>query len=197
MVLQIDSAPVSPRPQTWVSRHLLDRIPDAQLHQRRGDSSSCRSDDRAVRLLRSSVMAAVTCTVDAKDRPVYIDLRRLVNGAVVWCDTGLRRERMRAKRPERPALSGQRPPLLARAMRAQVKLAYPVYPVRRADRGPAPITCLIHLVGHSLDGGVCIRVVEGGEHLVRSDGQLERSNPPGSGESDPHRMLPSVSCRPA
>jgi hypothetical protein len=55
---------------------------------------------------------------------------------------------MHVKRPEGPALSGQRPPLPARAMSAQVKLAspvYPVYPVRRADRGPAPITRLIHL----------------------------------------------------
>jgi len=55
---------------------------------------------------------------------------------------------MHAKRPEGPALSGQRPPLPARAMSAQVKLASPVYPiysVRRADRGPAPITRLIHL----------------------------------------------------
>jgi len=55
---------------------------------------------------------------------------------------------MHAKRPEGPALSGQRPPLPARAMPAQVKPASPVdpiYPVRRADRGPAPITCLIHL----------------------------------------------------
>jgi hypothetical protein len=55
---------------------------------------------------------------------------------------------MQAKRPEGPALSGQRPPLPAPAMPAQVKLASPVdpvYPVRRADRGPAPITCLIHL----------------------------------------------------
>ena len=55
---------------------------------------------------------------------------------------------MHAKRPEGPALSGQRPPLPTRAMSAQVKLAspvHPVYSVRRADRGPAPITCLIHL----------------------------------------------------
>jgi hypothetical protein len=55
---------------------------------------------------------------------------------------------MHAKRPEGPALSGQRPPLPPRAMSAQVKLAspvYPVYPVRRADRGAAPITRLIHL----------------------------------------------------
>jgi hypothetical protein len=80
----------------------------------------------------------------------YSELRGIVNGAVVWCGTGLRRERIRAKRPERPALSGQRPSLPARAMRAQVKLAHPVYSVRRADRGPAPITRLTHLVGHSL-----------------------------------------------
>jgi hypothetical protein len=55
---------------------------------------------------------------------------------------------MYAKRPEGPALSGQRPPLPARAMSAQVKLADPVYPiylVRRADRGPTPITRLVHL----------------------------------------------------
>jgi hypothetical protein len=55
---------------------------------------------------------------------------------------------MHAKRPEGPALSGQRPPLPARAMPAQVELARPVdpvYPVRRAGRWPAPITCLIHL----------------------------------------------------
>jgi hypothetical protein len=55
---------------------------------------------------------------------------------------------MHAKRPEGPALSGQRPPLPARAMPAQVKPASPadpVYPVRRTDRGPAPITGLIHL----------------------------------------------------
>jgi hypothetical protein len=55
---------------------------------------------------------------------------------------------MQAERPEGPALSRQRPPLPARAMPAQVKLASPVdpvYPVRRAGRGPAPITCLIHL----------------------------------------------------
>jgi hypothetical protein len=45
-------------------------------------------------------------------------------------------------------------------MRAQVKLAHPVYSVRHADRGPAPITRLIHLVGHSLDGGGRIGVVE-------------------------------------
>ena len=58
------------------------------------------------------------------------------------------RVRMHTKRPEGPALSGQRPPLPARAMPAQVELASPVdpvYPVCRAGHGPAPITCLIHL----------------------------------------------------
>jgi hypothetical protein len=53
---------------------------------------------------------------------------------------------MPAKRPEGPALCGQRPPVLARAVSAQVKLANPVYSVRCADRGPAPITCLVHLL---------------------------------------------------
>ena len=52
---------------------------------------------------------------------------------------------MHAKRPEGPALSRQRPPMPARAMPAQVKLAHPVYAVPRADRGPTPITGLIHL----------------------------------------------------
>ena len=94
---------------------------------------------------------------------MYIGLRRVVNGGIVWFGTGLRRERIRAERLERPALSGQRPPLPARAMRAQVELAHPVYSVRRADRGPAPITRFIHLAGHFLDGGLRIRVVEGGE----------------------------------
>src|SRR5262249_11914079 len=50
------------------------------------------------------------------------------------------------ERPEGPALSGQRPPVLARAASAQVKLANPVYSVRRADRRPAPITSLVHLL---------------------------------------------------
>src|SRR5690242_16667256 len=53
---------------------------------------------------------------------------------------------MHAKRPEGPALSGQRPPVLARAASAQVKLTNPVDSVRCADRGPAPITCLVHLL---------------------------------------------------
>jgi hypothetical protein len=53
---------------------------------------------------------------------------------------------MPAKRPEGPALSGQRPPVLARTASAQVKLTNPVDSVRRADRGPAPITCLVHLL---------------------------------------------------
>ena len=41
-------------------------------------------------------------------------------------------------------------------MSAQVKLAspvYPVYSVRRADRGPAPITRLIHLPSPALVSG--------------------------------------------
>ena len=37
----------------------------------------------------------------------------------------------------------------------------------------APVEVL--LVGHSLGGGVRVGVVEGGERLVSSDGQLERS----------------------
>jgi hypothetical protein len=80
-------------------------------------------------------------------------LRRIVD----WAVACLRRQRMNAKRPEGPALSGQRPPLPARAMSAQVKLTspvYPVYSVHRADRGPAPITRLIHL----LPPAVCCRV---------------------------------------
>jgi hypothetical protein len=52
---------------------------------------------------------------------------------------------MHAKRPEDPAPDGQRPPQPARALPAQVKLAGPFYPVRRADRRPAPITRLSHL----------------------------------------------------
>jgi hypothetical protein len=124
---------------------------------------------------------------------VYIDLRRIVNGAEVWCGTGLRRKRMRAKRPERPALSGQRPPLLARAMRAQVKFAHPVYSVRRADRGSAPITRLIHLVGHSLDGGVPIGVVEGDERLVSSDGPARTKRPDAASVTETV-SLPFVRC---
>ena len=52
---------------------------------------------------------------------------------------------MHAKRPEDPAPDGQRPPQPARALPAQVKLAGPFYPVRRAYRRPAPITRLSHL----------------------------------------------------
>jgi len=52
---------------------------------------------------------------------------------------------MHAKRPEDPAPDGQRPPQPARALPAQVKLAGPFYPVRRADRRPAPVTRLSHL----------------------------------------------------
>jgi hypothetical protein len=40
-------------------------------------------------------------------------------------------------------------------------------------RPGSPVEVL--LVGHSLGGGVCVGVVEGGERLVSSDGQLERS----------------------
>src|SRR5438876_7054499 len=40
-------------------------------------------------------------------------------------------------------------------------------------RSGSPVEVL--LVGHSLDGGVRVGVVEGGECLVSSDGQLERS----------------------
>ena len=83
-----------------------------------------------------------------RDHVLRQRLRRLLDRAVARRGTGLRCQGMHAKRPEGPALSGQRPPLPARAMSAQVKLAspvYPVYPVRRADRGPAPITRLIHL----------------------------------------------------
>ena len=68
-------------------------------------------------------------------------LRRIVDRGV----GRLRRKRMHAERPEGPALSGQRPPLLARAMSAQVKFADPGYSVRGADRGSAPITRLSHL----------------------------------------------------
>ena len=77
----------------------------------------------------------------------FLRLRRILDRAVA-CGTGLRREGMHAKRPEGPALSRQCPPLSARALPAQVKLAnpvYPVYPVPCADRRPAPITRLIHL----------------------------------------------------
>jgi hypothetical protein len=52
---------------------------------------------------------------------------------------------MHAKTPEDPAPDGQRPPQPARALPAQVKLAGPFYPVRRADRRPAPVTRLSHL----------------------------------------------------
>ena len=72
-------------------------------------------------------------------------LRRIADRAVACCGTGLRRERVHAQRPEGPALSGQRPPMPARALSAQVQLAHPVDPVRRAGRGSAPITGLIHL----------------------------------------------------
>jgi AcrR family transcriptional regulator len=72
-------------------------------------------------------------------------LCRIADRAVACCGAGLRREHVHAEGPEGPALSGQRPPLPARPLSAQVQLANPVYLVRRADRGSAPITRLIHL----------------------------------------------------
>ena len=72
-------------------------------------------------------------------------LRRIAERAVACCGAGLRRERVHARRPEGPALGGQRRPLPARALSAQVQLARPVDPVCRAGRGSAPITGLIHL----------------------------------------------------
>jgi hypothetical protein len=85
---------------------------------------------------------------------------------------------MHAKRPEGPALSGQRPPLPARAMPAQVKLASPVYPVdpvRRTDRGPAPITRLIHLPPPAIRSRV-----QGPPQLHRTDCSSRQSAfPPG------------------
>jgi hypothetical protein len=73
-------------------------------------------------------------------------LRRIVERPnVVSRGTSLRRECMHAKRPDGPALSGERRPLLARAVSAQVKLADPDHAVRRPDRGSAPITRLVHL----------------------------------------------------
>jgi hypothetical protein len=71
-------------------------------------------------------------------------LRRLAERTVASFGTGLRCDRMHAKRPEDPALSGQRPPVPARAVFAQVELANPVGSVRSADRGSASITRLIH-----------------------------------------------------
>ena len=58
--------------------------------------------------------------------------------------TGLRRERMRAQRRDGPALGGERGPLPAGAVGAQVELAEPVHAVRRTGRGSAPITRLVH-----------------------------------------------------
>jgi len=72
-------------------------------------------------------------------------LRRIAERAVACCGAGLRRERVHARRPEGPALGGQRRPMPARALSAQVQLARPVDPVCRAGRGSAPITGLIHL----------------------------------------------------
>lgn len=81
--------------------------------------------------------------------------------------TGLRRERMHPQRPEGPAPRGQRPPVPARAASAQIQLAYPVYPVRRADCGPAPITGLTHffVTCHSAAGpGTPARASPGTRH---------------------------------
>ena len=74
-----------------------------------------------------------------------VRLRCILGRAAAWCRVGLRSDRMHAKRPEDPAPDGQRPPQPARALPAQVKLAGLFYPVRRADRRPAPITRLSHL----------------------------------------------------
>jgi hypothetical protein len=74
-----------------------------------------------------------------------VRLRCILGRATAWCRVGLRSDRMHAKRPEDPAPNGQRPPQPARALPAQIKLASPCYPVRRADRRPAPITRLSHL----------------------------------------------------
>jgi hypothetical protein len=81
-------------------------------------------------------------------RPAANGLRRILERTIAWLGAGLWRERMHAKWPEGPTLGGQRPPALARAASAEVKLTNPVYPVRRADRGSAPITRLIHLPRH-------------------------------------------------
>ena len=102
-------------------------------------------------------------------------LRRILDRAVARCGTGLRRERVHAQRPEGPALSGQRPPMPARALSAQVKLAHPVDPIRRADRGAAPITGLIHLLPPS---GPSRAQVPGPLH--RSDCSLRHICCPGS-----------------
>jgi hypothetical protein len=74
-----------------------------------------------------------------------VRLRCILGRAAAWCRVSLRSDRMHAKTPEDPAPDGQRPPQPARAPPAQVKLAGPFYPVRRADRRPAPITRLSHL----------------------------------------------------
>ena len=72
-------------------------------------------------------------------------LRGIAERAVACCGAGLRGERVHTQGPEGPALGGQRPPMPARALSAQVQLTHPVDPVRRAGRGSAPITRLIHL----------------------------------------------------
>jgi hypothetical protein len=74
-----------------------------------------------------------------------VRLRCILGRAAAWCRVSLRSDRMHAKTPEDPAPDGQRPPQPARALPAQVKLAGPFYPVRRADRRPAPVTRLSHL----------------------------------------------------
>ena len=70
-------------------------------------------------------------------------------------------------------------------MSAQVKLAspvYPVYPVRRADRGPAPITRLIHLPPPAVplpDPGPRSYTILIAHH-VNLLSRLGRSRPPGT-----------------
>ena len=72
-------------------------------------------------------------------------LRGIAERAVACGGAGLRGERVHAQGPEGLALGGQRLPLPARAPPAQVKFADPGNPVRRAGRGSASITRLIHL----------------------------------------------------
>ena len=102
----------------------------------------------------SMIGRPVLCCPRRRLRP---RLRRVLDRAAACCGTGLRCQCTVAKRPEGPALSRQRPPVPARARPAQVQLASPVdpvYPVPCADRGPAPVTRLIHLRHLPVRGGV-------------------------------------------